>query len=704
MSGALFYYHHFGGLGHGSRIRALCRALKQEFPVYRLYVINSGKPQPELGINRYAKVFNLPPFTARSGLFRGLHAESGVLPTFHRRRALLGRILKACAPELVIIEHFPFGRNALEEEIIFLLKELRMARIPAYAAVRDIVCRDVSSRELKKRLFWFKAFFCHADKKMGFIHPFGHLAELERKIILTGRVMDVQRPDTASEKRRLGIIKRNVKNIIVSTGGGIDGSEIIRKAIEAKALVDEHTRTAMLAVTGPSCDGDIYRNLADLAGRNNGVMLERYLADLPRYIRAADLYITMAGYNSVNNALWSKTNTLFFPRRTDREQVKRCSFYKNAGRILDYRSVSSRELSGKMLELLRAPNKARYECDLEGAQKTARIINSIINLKTLKVRLTTKCNCRCDMCGWRAKKEELDFKAVIKIIDDSARLNISVLNFTGGEPTLYRRFRDVLAYAKRRDLNLSLSTNGIVPSGMLPVIKEYFDFIDVSLDSSRPEVNDRIRGRNGAFKRSLEFIRAAGRFARRLHINVTVRPDNVGGLNKMVVLLAGSADSISFTLMDITYISGRQRCLNAEERSIFYLEEVPRILLQAHKHGLAVKIVPFFNALENKSYTAAAEELLSGRARYQIKIRHLFTLPRTKQCPRARNELRVNSDGSVSPCCFLDDQKDPLGNIHNSGLIEILSSRNYADFVKHAAPHAGLCRSFCRSGWRFYEH
>ena len=56
---------------------------------------------PELGIEAYAGVINLPFFEAESGLFAGLKADEGVDIRFKKRGIILNKVRERFKPDVV---------------------------------------------------------------------------------------------------------------------------------------------------------------------------------------------------------------------------------------------------------------------------------------------------------------------------------------------------------------------------------------------------------------------------------------------------------------------------------------------------------------------------------------------------------------------------------------------------------------------------
>ncbi|MGD0335609.1 MAG: radical SAM protein [Candidatus Omnitrophota bacterium] len=697
----LFYYHHFGGLGHGMRIYSICKAAKELCPAYKLLVINSGPPQPELDIKRYAEIVNLPPFKARKGLFSGLSSERGPHVTFSRRKKILNLVADTFRPNLAIFEHFPLGRDSLEGEITEFIKYLKKDNVIIYSSVRDIIDQESDVAKIGQRLSLFDGVLVHSDKKMGLKADFMMTEELKRKMVLTGRVYPISREEMAGKRHILDKLGCNGRKLIViSIGGGIDGFGIIKEMVKIKKEIDKKIKTFYLISTGPSFPRDYFNKLRQLAEDKNEIVFKKFITGFPGYINAANLYISMGGYNSINNAIFTGTKTLIFPRQNDNEQAIRAKYYSRLLTISDYRQPR-RKLASEIISILKKDNSVNNRLTLKGAIITARLINRILSLNYIKVRLTTECNCSCDMCSWKTKTEELSFSVVKRLLDQAKLLNIKTISFTGGEPTLHKEFYNLIGYVKKHGFSLSVSTNGNIGNKGLVYLSKFADFVDISLNSHKEELDDKIKGKTGAFMRSMHSIINLNKLSKniKIHVNVTVRPDNLRDINKIVPFLSKYIHSISFTLIDISMNKLKYLRPSKEQLLYFYFVEVPLILKECINNGVEVKITPFF-----KEFPAFSDnqKVMRSNKYYAGKLKSVFQSGPSEDCEIKRKQLRINSDGEVSPCCYLDDYPVNLGNIYNEGLIDIVTSDKYFDFISSAKPDIS-CRKRCNIGYKIYS-
>jgi len=705
MKKILFYYHHFGGLGHGTRILSICKALNKCDNNYEIIVINSGKPQPELNINKYAKVINLPYFGARRGLFSGLSSKGDVKSTFEKRKKILDKIAKIFSPDIAIFEHFPLGRGSLEKELVHVIKKMRQNNCKIYSSVRDIIEQKVDVERLEKNLELFAGVLVHSDEDIGFVTSFKKPKILKEKTIFTGRMVPRRKDELIGKnkiRQRLGL--GNKKLIVASIGGGIDGHKIINKLIDIKEELDKKLDTLLLITTGLSINPKIYEQFKNKIKNKKDILITKFNPNYLDYVNAADLSISMGGYNSVNNALLTNTKSMIFPRITDKEQKLRAAHLKNFFEVLDYNKISNDELISKIVENINKTKGIKYDKGLNGAEMTARFLVISSSLNDMKIRLTTNCNLNCDMCSWKKKNERLAFPKVKEIINQAKLFGVETINFTGGEPTLYKEFEKLILHAKESGSKISLSTNGVFGKEKLNFIAKHVNLVDISLDSPESYKNDKIRGMNGAFEKTIETIKELSKKGIKSHINVTVRPDNFQGIHKIIPLLSDYIKSVSFTLVDTSINKSEKLRFSKEQLESFYFDEFLLILKETINKKIKLKTSPFFRELDKQQLDneSLLIELLFNKEKYRASLASIFGHS-DNACDIAKKQIRINANGELSPCCYLDDYNIQIGNINEKSLLETLISDKYFDFVNNAFEGKGKC-SVCKQGYRIYEN
>ncbi|MFZ3292233.1 MAG: GTP 3',8-cyclase MoaA [Mycobacterium sp.] len=125
---------------------------------------------------------------------------------------------------------------------------------------------------------------------------------------------------------------------------------------------------------------------------------------------------------------------------------------------------------------------------------TGPLVDSYARLATdLRVSLTDRCNLRCTYCmpagglPWSAAEQLLQPDEIIRLVRIGvARLSITKVRFTGGEPLLAKHLDEIIAAtaALRPRPELALSTNGVLLAERAEALAQAgLNRVNVSLDS-----------------------------------------------------------------------------------------------------------------------------------------------------------------------------------------------------------------------------
>jgi putative heme d1 biosynthesis radical SAM protein NirJ1 len=156
--------------------------------------------------------------------------------------------------------------------------------------------------------------------------------------------------------------------------------------------------------------------------------------------------------------------------------------------------------------------------------------------------VTRTCNLRCKHCysdsGSDIVEKELSTKEALSLIDDLANFNVPVILFSGGEPLLRPDFFELVGYAKKKGIRVTISTNGtlITPELARDIKKAGVSYVGISLDGIG-ENNDRFRGKKGAFVEALKGIQYCRREQQRVGLRFTINKHNYQELPQIFKLL-----------------------------------------------------------------------------------------------------------------------------------------------------------------------
>ena len=151
--------------------------------------------------------------------------------------------------------------------------------------------------------------------------------------------------------------------------------------------------------------------------------------------------------------------------------------------------------------------------------------------------ITLKCNLQCAHClsdAGIASPDELSTLECRSLIDQLTAIRVFQVNIGGGEPFTRDDFFDLLRYSHEKGLVTCVSTNGmLVDDGLAKRLSRLkMLYLQVSLDGSTADVNDRIRGK-GTYKKIMEAIECLARQGVRFSINAVLTRTNYPQLDEL---------------------------------------------------------------------------------------------------------------------------------------------------------------------------
>ena len=172
--------------------------------------------------------------------------------------------------------------------------------------------------------------------------------------------------------------------IIASAGGGNVALPILTAAVRAFSRLTEKNRCHLKVFTGPFLDQSEFDRLKRYAGNN--VQVTRFARDFLSHLAAADLSLSMGGYNTTMNILASGVPALVWPFGQNREQRLRASRLASLGvlRVLENEDLDPDRLAAIMDDWMSRSTRPAVNINLNGAANTARWIEKAIKRQQSK--------------------------------------------------------------------------------------------------------------------------------------------------------------------------------------------------------------------------------------------------------------------------------------------------------------------------------
>ncbi len=373
----LFHCQQTMGLGHLVRSMHLADGLAQDFDVT---LLNGGPWPTELPQPTTIDIVHLPPLGLDADYtLVSRDARFTVEKAVRLRRSMIQECFRATAPDVVLIELFPFGRKKFAGELMPLLEAARSASPAPFVAcsLRDIL---VSSRRHQQAHddrasrvanAYFDAVLVHADARFATLEETFHpRVPLRVPVHYTGFVR-APSPDRWPARER---------RVLVSAGGGLVGAPLFRAAVEAypRLLGDHGLRTVI--VTGPFLPDPVVDELTRRASAATGLKVVRYLPDLGAQMAASAVSVSQAGYNTTMDILGCTTPAVVVPYGEGREdeQAARARRLERLGalRVLDSSRLSAPTLVDAVRDALDWTPLA-VPLDLDGRTRTSELLRSL---------------------------------------------------------------------------------------------------------------------------------------------------------------------------------------------------------------------------------------------------------------------------------------------------------------------------------------
>ena len=377
------YCQHVLGMGHLFRTLAIVAAL----PGRRHLVL--GGPDAPAAVPADVVVTRLPEL-AMDADFAGLTLAGKPLEAAKAARArLLWEALAAEAPDVFFVELYPFGRKAFEFELVPVLAAIRDGRLPpctVVCGVRDILVEKRDQAAYEARVLdrlgrYFDAVLVQADPALFPLSAtFSRAADIPVPVRHTGYVAGAPSPCRSREavRRELGV-EPGRELLVGSAGGGRVGFEVLCSLLEACGRRERLSRAAVRIFSGPYAPDAAYAAMEAAAASLPDARVWRFAGGFADILAAADLSVSLAGYNTVMGILAAGCRALVLPFDQNREQRLRATRLAELGLLglLDPADRDPVRLAGRLAAALDAPSPPRHAVDLDGAATTAACLEAL---------------------------------------------------------------------------------------------------------------------------------------------------------------------------------------------------------------------------------------------------------------------------------------------------------------------------------------
>jgi predicted glycosyltransferase len=353
-------------------------------------ILVTGGGRVEVSLPDHVRHVKLPGLMMDKN-FTGLYSvdpQKSVEDVKLERQKQLLDLVKNENPDFFLIELYPFGRRAFRFELIPVLnfiKDNRRMNCKVVCSLRDILVEKKDRLKYENRVIdalnnWFDAVLIHSDPqliKLG--STFSMLDKIKIPLVYTGFVTPV--PDKKKVKHiRENLRLQNKKRLIVaSAGGGNVGAPLLRAVVNAYNELSSKENLLLNVYTGPYMEQEDKRYLQSFTGSraDSGIRVKEFTSDFASLLGAADLSVSMAGYNTCMNIVAANVPSLVWPFGQNREQRERALKIARfvPMTILEDRDLMLPKLSGLIEKSLYRQNMNKhFTLNIHGAFNTMKWI------------------------------------------------------------------------------------------------------------------------------------------------------------------------------------------------------------------------------------------------------------------------------------------------------------------------------------------
>jgi radical SAM protein with 4Fe4S-binding SPASM domain len=302
----------------------------------------------------------------------------------------------------------------------------------------------------------------------------------------------------------------------------------------------------------------------------------------------------------------------------------------------------------------------------------------------MDLAITFRCQNDCVHCyaGGPHETAELNTAQWKTVIDRLSDVGVFIVTFTGGEPTLRDDLPELLLYAQNKGMVTGLISNGrrLKDKAYVEILeKAGLDFVQVTLESHKSEVHDKMTNSQGSWRETVEGIRTASQSQIYVSTNTTLSKHNAADFLTTVDFIK-SLDVDAFGANSLIY-SGKAP--EAQDEFALTTDELTALLPQ----------------IRDKANMLGLKFLWYTPTQY-CQLDPVALGLGVKSCTAALINACVGPNGDVYPCQSYFESlgnilTDPWIKIWHNPLAESIRKRDYADEKCQDCNQLQVCGGGC---------
>lgn len=318
--------------------------------------------------------------------------------------------------------------------------------------------------------------------------------------------------------------------------------------------------------------------------------------------------------------------------------------------------------------------------------------------------VTRACKLVCRHCRAMAIEKplpgEMDRGESTRLIDEITRFGrpYPVIIFTGGDPLMRPDIFDLISYSRERGIPVAMAPaiSDMLSSKVIDKLSQLgVSSLSISIDGSKPEVHDFIRGVPGHLEESLSRIRDLMDHGMKVQVNTAVMRYNVYDLPNIVKLLL----DLDISVWEVFFLIHVGRGSDIMDITPPEYEDVLNFLYEVSKYDIIVRTVeaPFFRRIvlwrrdEHRDLRLGSlYRYLNGSLRQLVGEPSAESRAQTLETRDGKGIIFVAYNGDVYPSGFAPFT---VGNVRNESIVKIYRDNRVLRLIRKGefSGRCGIC-------------
>ncbi|PZQ96608.1 MAG: hypothetical protein DI533_13460 [Cereibacter sphaeroides] len=383
----LMYSHDTFGLGHLRRCRTIAHSLVTDYSGLSVLIVSGSQIAGAFDYRARVDFVKIPSvIKLRNGEYSSLSEHVDVQSTIDLRRSIIRHTAETFRPDIFIVDKEPLGLRGEVEETLTYLK--------SHGATTVLGLREVMDAPRLLDAEWKRnGMMSKIDRYYDSIWVYGPPEFYDP-------LQGLEVPASVRRKMEfVGFLQRRASNegtyrpeggyILVTTGGGGDGADLVRDVMNAYQHDPGLTHKALI-VLGPYMPGEQRAEFIRIGQTIPHIEIIEFDSRMEELIAGSRAVVAMGGYNTYCEILSFDKPALIVPRTTPREeQLLRAQRAAELGLIdmlLPHESSDPARMATalKALPDRQAPSYGTHGLHLEGLTNISRIVGDTLKARSRK--------------------------------------------------------------------------------------------------------------------------------------------------------------------------------------------------------------------------------------------------------------------------------------------------------------------------------